>query len=231
MYEARGMVDDDDNMDWEDEGDYAEPSMSSDESEPDTISAQLKKLIPSAEKAIYYELARNRPHIHRAWNRGQEYPRISDIERLAHPPQLHPEYFQKHGFLYTSLPDTPSLELLAQYTIEERIAAYKRFPIQGIEEWEHESPEIIDRWAQNQMAAFVAQYWDEIVKPDPWLVKEYEKWHEKHAAKEKETFAFLKEMWSEEGNSDFESRRDVLYQLEIIREKMKARGALWKDLR
>jgi len=53
-------------MDWEDEGDYAGPSTPSKESEPDTISAQLKKLVPSAERAIYYELARNRPHINRA---------------------------------------------------------------------------------------------------------------------------------------------------------------------
>ena len=231
LYEARGMIDDDESLEWEGESDYAEPSTPSEGSEPDTVFSQIKKLIPSAEKAIYYDFARNRPLIHRAWNCGEEYVRVSQIERLAHPPQLNPKYFQKHGFLYPSLPETPPIELLAQYTIEERISAYKRFPIQGIEGWEHEIPEVIDRWAQNQMAAFVAQYWDETVKPDPWLVDGYEEWHEKYAAKERGTFAFLKEMWSEEGNPDFESRRDVLYQLDFIREKMKAKGALWKDLR
>ncbi|PVH79937.1 hypothetical protein DL98DRAFT_572232 [Cadophora sp. DSE1049] len=230
LYEAHGMVDvDDDVMDWE--AASAEPSTPTEESEPDTISGQVNKLIPSAGKAIYYDFVRHSPHMHRAWNSGHEYIRVSETERLAHPPQLNPEYFQKHGFLYPSLPQTPSDGLLAQYLIEERIAAYKLFPIQGIEEWEHKSPDVIDRWAQNKMAAFVAQYWDESVKPDPWLVKGYEEWHEKHAAKERDTFAFLKEMWSEEGNPDFESRRDVLYQHEFIREKMKAKGALWKDLR
>ncbi|MAD84162.1 MAG: hypothetical protein CL912_14460 [Deltaproteobacteria bacterium] len=202
LHEARGMIDDDESVKWEAENDYTEPTRPSEESEPDTVSSQIKNIIPSVEEAIYYEFARNRPHIHRAWNLGEGYRRVSQIERLAHPPQLNPKYFRKHGFLYPSLPETPSPELLAQYTIEERMEAYKRFPIQGIDEWEHESPEVIDRWAQNKMAASVAQYWDETVKPDPWLVNGYKEGHEKHAAKERETFAFLKDV-GRGGESEF----------------------------
>jgi len=50
------------------------------------------------------------------------------------------------------------------------------------------------------MAAFVTQYWDESVKLDTWFVKGYKDWHEKHVTREREALAFLKEMWSQEGN-------------------------------
>lgn len=132
---------------------------------------RLSRLIPSAERAIWMDFVRHLPKMHRAWDTGREYVRRTEMELRAYPPQFDPKHFQKVGFLYPSLPGMSGHEILSRYTIDERKTAYANFPIEEIEEWEHESPEIIDRWAQNQMAAFVAQHWDETVKPEEELTR------------------------------------------------------------
>ncbi|KAH6707929.1 hypothetical protein BKA61DRAFT_739172 [Leptodontidium sp. MPI-SDFR-AT-0119] len=149
-------------------------------------SRALQKLIPSAEKAIKDDYLRCLPAMHKAWDAEREYVRESEIERLEFPPQLSPKYFQKLGFLYPCCLDSTSEKALSQYTADERKAAYALSSIEGIEEWENESPEIIDWWARNKMAAFAAKYWGETVAPDSWLTEGYEEWLKEHSAKERE---------------------------------------------
>ncbi|KAL2063170.1 hypothetical protein VTL71DRAFT_6242 [Oculimacula yallundae] len=199
--------------------------------ELDGRSSMLRGLILSVEKAIKDDFLSRLSDMHEAWDTGKEYVRESEIERRLFPPQLDQKYFQKQGFLYGSKTKSRSEEDLSGLTSKEHKPAYELLNDEDTDEWLHESPDIVHRWTQNKTLAFAAKYWGEIVDPSEWLLSGYEKWHEKHSRKENDAHSFLIESWKTELQPDFKARRDVLYQFEFIRERMKEAGTKWSDVR